>query len=482
VISTVQRLFCAAVLLAAIELASADDWFNAGPLYDDFKLTLSPGHRTEMFGPLFMFEQKETRTSWTLIPPLMSDTRDAATDSEEFDLLYPLLTLDRYGSEYRWQLFQVFNFSGGNNQTNQTARRFTLFPIYFQQRSPNTNENYTAVFPIYGRLQNRLFRDEIYFIMFPIYGQSRKRDVVTDNYIYPLFHVRHGDGLTGWQFWPIYGQEHKDVTIKTNGFGDTELVGGHDDKFVSWPIYLRKYSGLGTENIQKQMAVLPFYSIERSPQRDMTTVLWPFFSYIDDRDKGYIEWQVPWPLIEFTHGEGKNGTRIFPFYSYMATPTIESAFVLWPIYKFNRVHVPEVERERTRILFFLYSDTILKNPQSGAMQRRIDLWPFFTQWREFDGSTKLQVFSILEPFLPNNKSIERNYSPIWSVWRAERNAKTGANSQSLLWNLYRRDASPDSKKCSLLFGLFQYQSGSEGNRLRLFYIPVVNTKPAATVN
>jgi hypothetical protein len=36
---------------------------------------------------------------------------------------------------------------------------------------------------------------------------------------------------------------------------------------------------------------------------------------------------------------------------------------------------------------------------------------------------------------------------------------------------------PVSKKCSLLFGLFQYQSGSDGKRLRLFYIPVVKTKP-----
>jgi hypothetical protein len=57
------------------------------------------------------------------------------------------------------------------------------------------------------------------------------------------------------------------------------------------------------------------------------------------------------------------------------------------------------------------------------------------------------------------------------LWRSEKNAHTQASSQSLLWNLYRRDSSPESKKCSLLFGLFQYQSSPTGTRWRVFYIP-----------
>jgi hypothetical protein len=82
------------------------------------------------------------------------------------------------------------------------------------------------------------------------------------------------------------------------------------------------------------------------------------------------------------------------------------------------------------------------------------------------------VLALSETFLPRNKSMERNYSPLWSVWRSEKNRRAGASSQSLLWNLYRRDATPDSKKCSLLFGLFQYQSSGAGKRMRLFYIPL----------
>jgi hypothetical protein len=81
--------------------------------------------------------------------------------------------------------------------------------------------------------------------------------------------------------------------------------------------------------------------------------------------------------------------------------------------------------------------------------------------------------------LPASKSIERDYSPLWSVWRSENNPRTGAASQSLLWNLYRHEATPDTKKCSLLFGLFQYHSSPEGKRVRLFYIPLGKTGAAA---
>jgi hypothetical protein len=208
-------------------------------------------------------------------------------------------------------------------------------------------------------------------------------------------------------------------------------------------------------------------------------VIWPFFSHVTDREKKYSEWQTPWPLVEFTRGEGKTTSRIWPLFSQSHNANLESDFYLWPVYKYNRFHDTAVDRARTRILFFLYSDTIQKNIETGAAQRRIDFWPLFTHRSDYDGSSRLQIFSILEPLLPGNRSVERDYSPIWSIWRAEKNPRTGAASQSFLWNLYRREVTPAARKCSLLFGLFQYQSGSEGKRLRLLYVPVVKTKPPA---
>jgi hypothetical protein len=308
--------------------------------------------------------------------------------------------------------------------------------------------------------------------MFPLYVETRKKDVVTDNYVLPFFHLRHGDGLNGWQFWPLMGHEHKDVTTRTNGFKDVETVGGHEKLFVLWPFFFNEHTGIGTDNPLWEQGSLPAYDIERSPKRDSTSVLWPFFSYIDQHEKKYREWQVPWPLIVIARGEGKTITRFFPLFSQAHNASLESDFYLWPIFKYNRSHSASVETERTRIFFFLYSDSRVKNMETGKTQRRIDCWPLFLHQREFNGDSRLQVLAILEPFLRRAHKIERDYSPLWSIWRSEKNPRAGATSQSLLWNLYRRDVTPTSKHSSFFFGLFQSQSDANGKGVRLFYIPM----------
>jgi len=442
-----------------------------GPLFHEFGLTLDRGQRTEVAGPFFYYEGRDSAQTWA-VPPVMSHVVDKETDFSEFDFLYPLLTYDRFGPEYRFQILQVFAFAGGQTYAETNVHRFTLFPIYFHQWSADPERNYWALVPIYGHLRNRLFRDDIRFLLWPLYSRTRKRDVVTYNFPYPFLHVRHGEGLHGWQFWPLFGTEHKDVTYRTNMWNEPQTVGGHDRFFVLWTFYFNSTSGIGTTNEVKEEALLPAYSVYRSPNRDSSTFFWPFgITHTVDRERKYNEWGTPWPLVVFTRGEGKYTSRVWPFYSDAHTDTLTSRWYLWPVYKYNRVHSDPLDRERTRILLYLYSDVSEKNTETGAEYRRRDFWPLFTSRKDLNGNTRLQILSILEPILPNNKSIERNYSPLWSLWRSEKNAHTKATSQSLLWNLYRRDSSPETKKCSLLFGLFQYQSSPEGTRWRVFYVP-----------
>ena len=451
----------------------AQNDFSAGPLYDHFPLTLDSGYRTEAAGPLFYQQEKSTEKSWGL-PPLVSGVKDPAIEFKTYDFLYPLLTYEIYGREYRWQFCQLLSLAGGQNQNEVPVTRFTLFPVYFQQRSPDKDRNYTALAPVYGHLKHRLMRDDIFFVVFPIYSETRKRDVITDNYLYPFFHLRHGDGLHGWQFWPVAGSEHKDVTTVTNAFGDTETVGGHDASFILGPLYLRQDNGTGTDDPEKFRASIPFYSMSRSPQRDVTSVLWPFFNWIDDREKKYREWEGPWPFIVFARGPGKTTTRVLPLFGQSHNETYESDFYSWPLYKYNRLHSGILDQERTRILFYLFVDVTDKNIETGKARRRVDLLPLFSWHRDFDGNRRLQILAPIEPVLPGSSGIERNWSPLWSLWRAEANPGTGAASQSLLWNLYRYDRAPGTRKCSLLFGLFQYQSSAESKKLRLLYIPLVN--------
>jgi len=461
---------CSWLMMVKLSFAVfGSDGFVAGPLFGQFSLTLDSGHRTEAVGPFFYSQEIDSGKTWA-IPPLFSHDSDPAVEMKEYNVLYPVLTCERFGTEYRWQLGQLLSFSGGEDPRGFSEKRFTLFPLYFQQRSSNASENYTALVPFYGHLKNRLFRDGIFFVMFPIYSETRKRDVITENYLYPFFDVSRGNGMHGWQFWPLVGAKHKVVTTQTNGFGEVETVAGYDKFFALWPIHFYQNTGIGTGDPAKFRADLPFYAVLRSPKRDSTSVLWPFFTWVDDREEKYHEWEGPYPLVVVARGAGKTTTRVWPLFSRAHNDTLESDYYLWPLYRYDWLHSGALDYRRTRILIYLFANVTEKNVDTGSQRRRVDLWPFFDYHRDFNGNQRLQILALIEPVLPNNQGVERNWSPLWSLWRSESNPQSGATSQSLLWNFYRRDRSPGAKNFSLLFGLFQYQSDAKLGKLRLLYL------------
>jgi hypothetical protein len=466
--------------LFAAEEESAGDWRNLGLIYDRFPTTFAAGERTEILGPMFGFE-RAGRGSLFSFSPVFSLYRDSSIPQTEAELAYPILSFDKFGKEYRFQLFQVISFAGGESLKGGDKKRTTIFPFFFRQRSPNPEDNYTAFVPIYGRLKNRLFRDRVFFVLLPAYLQTEKRSVVTDNYLFPFFHKRRGPGLTGWQFWPLIGIEHKEVTTTTNNWGDLVVSGGHDKLSLLWPIYFKNTLGIGTTNVQKQFVLLPLFTSQVASNRESRSYGFPLgFTHTIDREKKYEEKGMPWPLIVFANGEGKTTRRIWPLFSTAKTPTLQSAFYAWPIYKYNRITSAPLDRERTRILFFLYSDLVERNTTNNTALRRRDFWPLFTWRKDHKNNERLQVLSLLEPILPNNKSIERVYSPAYSIYRQEQNATTGDSSRSFLWNLYRSEKVGETRRTSAIFGLFQREKIADRTRWRLFFIPF--GKKASAVN
>ena len=198
---------------------AAEEPLSAGFLYDRFPLTLDSGRRTEAVGPLYATEERwpedavppgtdpleatppVTKIARTFtLAPLFNWNSEPLVENVSWDLAYPVITYDRYGGEYKLQVFQMLSFSGGRTQAHAEGKAFTLVPFFWYRHSAqDPSLNYAAFWPFYGYLQKRLFRDETRFILWPVYAQTRKRDVITDNYLVPFVHVRRGDGLKGWQ-------------------------------------------------------------------------------------------------------------------------------------------------------------------------------------------------------------------------------------------------------------------------------------------
>lgn len=494
-------------LVASCAVLGQDDPVDrtavVGPAYSRFRLTLEAGERTQLLGPLWnqqavwpeILSEDLGPSEWPgpealedpavvsriartfTLSPLFSYYTQPSVDAEFFDLLYPVVTYDRYGTESRFQIFQVISLSGGADQEHARSRTYTLFPFLFARRSENPAENYTALWPFYGRMEKRLFRDETKFLLWPLYVQTRKADVVTDNYVAPFVHVRQGDGLKGWQFWPFAGHEVKTPTVRTNTVGELIPVPDHEKLFVMWPFYAKGTSGLGTTNEMTQRVFLPFYSFQRSPARDSSTYFWPFgVTLTDDREIGYRQTSVLWPVYIRARGEGKYQNRLWPVFGYTRYEELTSRFFLWPAYAHREVQRGPLHRDIRQVGLVLYNSVRESNSDTGRTQGRTGLWPLFLWQEDWEGREQFQIFAPLETLMPKNPSIARLYSPIWALWRSEKHHATEASSQSLLWNLYRRERTPERRKVSFLFGLFQHERSAAGSRWRLFYIPIGGKK------
>ncbi|MCC6234596.1 MAG: hypothetical protein IT580_18280 [Verrucomicrobiales bacterium] len=437
-----------------------------GPLLHSFPLTLEEGRGEEALGPLFYHRESTEFSTWG-VPPLFSSWKTQDGERSAVFVLPPVFSWRRYGKDERWQLLQWFNGSNQERIQDPELKRFNVFPFWFYQDATDPAQDYWALFPLYGHLKNRMFRDSAEFIAFPAWLKTTKGTMTTYNVAFPFIHWREGPGLRGWQFWPLAGHEHRDPTTRTNVAEELEVVPGHDKTFALWPFYFRNRLGLGTDNPLRADGVIPLYYSERSPKRDHTAVVWPLVSWTDDRDLKYRQFNALWPFVGFARGEGKTLDRVLPFFSVGHTPTFEGQTYLWPLYRRRHLMTEGIDRDRRQYGMFLYVDAVERHKATGQTARRIDSWPFFTWSRDLEGNERCQALALVEP-IRRGAMWERNWSPLWSVWRQERNARTGASSQSLLWNLYRRDAVPGRTKGSILFGLVQYERSPEGRRWRWF--------------
>jgi hypothetical protein len=106
-----------------------------GPAYDRYPQVLSPGSRTEVLGPLFGWETSE-RGRLFRFTPLFSLYRDSVVEQTEFEVAYPILAFDKFGKEYRFHIFQVLSWSGGESLKGGDTQRTTISPSISAKNHP----------------------------------------------------------------------------------------------------------------------------------------------------------------------------------------------------------------------------------------------------------------------------------------------------------------------------------------------------------
>ncbi len=428
-------------------------------------------------GPLGVYREEGPRSTLGLRPLILQE-KDRENDSTEADLLYPLGAYSREREDVEWRFFTLFRRAErvSPGREGATASDYSLYPFLFWQAESPGRPGYFAFFPVGGRLLERFNLDEIFFVLFPLYARTVKDDLTTTHLPFPFVAVWSGAERSGWQFWPFYGRD-----VQPGRFEKT---------FTLWPLGFAQDLDLDTENPRRIRIFLPLYSLLRSPQRDETTILWPFFSKVTDRQEGYVEWDLPWPIVRITRGETRNITRVWPFYGTAVRGTRSDESVLWPLYLVERDEREDWRFTRHRILFYLVQNAREEEPEGGRSRHRLDVWPLFFYEAEGDAA-KFQTLALLETFFPRDASLRRSLAPLWTLYRYERGAD-GHTVSSFLWNLYRREEAEGLlawqvaplvayrveegtggpvRDLWLLLGLVQFQSASGRRGLRLLYLP-----------
>ena len=461
---------CVALVLAlwlappsAVRAAeSASRPLNVWPFFDQRDDPVDRTHELHSLGPLWGLDRAQDGSTEDLaFRPLFHRREDKTMQRLEWEVLYPLMSYSRTEKDWEFQFLYLLNFRAEGSQPKEREQRADFFPFYLSGTS-ETGETYHAVLPFGGRvLGGRIFgEDEMDFVMFPLYVRFVKQGVETRYFPWPILSVTSGEQRSGFRFVPLYGHDVK--------------AGVFEKRFVLWPIFLHQRTGLDEENPEETLTVFPFYVAQRSKPRDSTTILWPFFTYTNNRERQYRQWDVFWPLIRIARGEGRTTNWFLPFYMreqrvlrrefLLKEMKTTDLGILFPIYIRSQVEFPDSLKVRDRILWWLYSDE--RETGRDGSTRRVDAWPIFRYTRDREGRIEFQTLALLEAFMPGNEKIEQNYSPLWAVYTYRRNPE-GDEVRSFLWNLVRHEETSQGRSVEVLGPILAYREGEGDAHLSL---------------
>lgn len=445
--------------------------FTFWPLIDYRESPREKYSNLSLLGPLIKFQrQKDDRD--IAVRPLFYETANVKTNWASTGYLYPLASSESSPEVSTVQVLQLYqNNIYRKNEEGKQEKGTMVFPFYISGKSEKYGP-YTSVFPLYGDIYERFWRDEYHYVLFPLYGRTVKNGTSTRNYLYPIFSTTDGEKESGFQVWPLYGQSAKE--------------GVYSKRFVLWPFCMAEQSGLDTDNPTRKLYLLPLYAATDSPKSTARYYLWPFFGHKTDTEGKQEEWDYFWPFVRTIRGDTRTLDSFLPFYSRDERKETRKRWYMWPLFKHEEMDSAVFRQERDRILYFLYSDSLESWPKDGAEKRRSALWPLYVFNRDTRGIKSLSMPAPVESIV-DREGIDKNWAPFWRIYQQRWNDQ-GDSAASLLWNLYWHEQRGDdlayeffpllayrseskSADLRLLKGLFRYRNETGEKSLTFFWLP-----------
>lgn len=421
-----------AILLLALPLQAAPTW-DFGPFFSAFSDEGVGISRWEAVGPVMESMAAGPVDRFAFRPFYCRETDPRGRTVT--DVLWPIASFRKWHGESDWRILTAF---GHDDDVADPASpyRVWLLPLVFLGRN-DSGQDYGAVFPLGGRIENWFGRDEVSFLLFPLYARSRLNDLQTHHVLWPLISRTTGKDVRQIRVFPFYGYSRRPDTMER--------------RFILWPFWTQVCerrpgrSGGG---------FMLFPVIGHVSTTDQKTWMWlpPLFRYTKRADG--TSGACPWPLVQWESGK-RDKTYVWPIYGRRSANGDTLSFWLWPFLWKGRTEQQGGIRNRFRV-FPLYSQEscqVQAGVGSRVSERYMSVWPLMSYDRR-DSNTIVRMLDVW-PFR-NVEPVERNLAPWWTVFSRYRcDRGTGGR---FLWGLARWSTSYDGRRYRSVFPLVRTES------------------------
>jgi len=482
--------------------AAADDPIPAVNSSDE----ATSAARTWWFAWPLLHVRKAPDESVVAMPPLFSTRLEHESGERRTDVLWPIVryrSVPRHWNDTRYKFFvitPIWHQRSGVEDGAAYRHRvlfplywqgskdgqggyFVLFPFVWQARNadvkipffPNKPQTFTALWPVAGEFRDWYNRDVIQWFLWPLFMHSWKGDGEErfDTYTlgWPFFALHTGPRVSGFRAWPLASWAKK--------------RGEFERAYWLWPLGHYRYD---RQKESKTTLFIPFYGRTRS---DTVAYDWlfPFYGRMDmkgRRLRGYmlaayhtddnlrrgvrvhrllwflITWRtripIPPDLERDDIREPSYGWGVFPFYIRRSSPTQLREKIMWPFW-YRRIDRYE-QFDYDRYYFFPFYFRRVKTFTDGTKDLGEFCFPFYRRWKTPEGEEYRNVLHLR--WHTRAEPVDRNWSPLWTVWESYRNPETGESRKRLLWFLWQKQKFDTGLETKRFNGLMYSESFREG--------------------
>ena len=413
-------------------------------------------------GPFFETRQDDAGGDLLAVRPLFSTYAEPVRNRFSFDLLYPLFSYRRNGTDGMAQVFPLIaRWQDDDVYDAKSPWQFYLLPIFWIGHS-RSDDPYLALFPLGGVIRDFWTYNKAAFVLFPVYLYTvRMENVVSHHVLFPIFTKTDGPGLTKRRVFPLLGYNRQE--------------GRWVNYFCLWPLFNWGFS-LDPQVEGSAFAVFPLFGrmhyrcLDGSKWVSHTQLLWPLFKILN-ASYGW-EYHLPWPFVilsEGMDGPGSFQTYLWPIWGHQAKGQTAgkeretSSFWFWPLYlQYHRPTLDGYRDSRYVAIFFLQA--VDRSDKGEAIEQFYRLYPLLTLTLRQDGQVHFRLLDVWPQ--RHAEAFERNLQPFFTLYEYRADAERYRH--EVLWGAwqFQRQRGGYVERHNV-FPLFNYKRSADGTEKRL---------------